>query len=151
MDTQVKIATPQSPSGALTAVDSHDTADFSKLPRHILRSLFAVVAGTLVLRLSSHVMGVMLGFYLAAIDRNFFHISYTERGFIIAAFFIPELLGSPILGAMSDRYGRKFFILLGPILGAIAVQITSLTTAVWLPVFIRRLDGSSTAGPAPST
>src|SRR5262245_24431271 len=151
MDTQVKIATPQSPSGALTAVDSHDTADFSKLPRHILRSLFAVVGGTLVLRLSSHVMGLMLGFYLATIDREYYHISYTERGFIIAAFFIPELLGSPILGAMSDRYGRKLFILLGPILGAIAVQITSLTTAVWLLVFTRLLEGLSTASSVPAT
>ncbi len=151
MDTQVKIATPKTPSGALTAVDSHDTADFSKLPRHLVRSLFAVVAGTLVLRLSSHVMGLMLGFYLAAIDRDYYHISYTERGFIIAAFFIPELLGSPILGAMSDRYGRKLFILLGPILGAIAVQITSLTTAVWLLVFTRLLEGLSTASSVPST
>lgn len=107
--------------------------------------------GTLVLRLSSHVMGLMLGFYLAEIDRNYYPISYTERGFIIAAFFIPELLGSPILGAMSDRYGRKLFILLGPILGAIAVQITSLTTALWLLVFTRLLEGLSTASSVPST
>src|SRR5262249_60240050 len=116
MDTQVKIATSETPSDILPAVESHDTTDFSKLPRHLVRSLIAVVGGTLVLRLSSHVMGLMLGFYLATIDREYYHISYTERGFIIAAFFIPELLGSPILGAMSHRYGRKLFILLGHIL-----------------------------------
>src|SRR5262245_4070063 len=100
MDTQVKVATPTRRSGALTPVEHHDTTDFRKLPRHLVRSLIAIVTGTLILRLSSHVMGLMLGFYLAAIDRNYFHISYTERGFIIAAFFIPELIGSPILGAM---------------------------------------------------
>lgn len=151
MDTQVKVATPTRRSGALTPVEPHDTTDFRKLPRHLVRSLIAIVTGTLLLRLSSHVMGLMLGFYLAAIDRNYFHISYTERGFIIAAFFIPELIGSPILGAMSDRYGRKLFILLGPILGAIAVQITSLTTAVWLLVFTRLLEGLSTASSVPAT
>jgi MFS family permease len=152
VDTQVQTSSRRNSSEITVAPpDVHDTTDFSKLPGRLVRSLVSVVMGTLVLRLSSHVMGLMLGFYLAEIDRNYYPISYTERGFIIAAFFIPELLGSPILGAMSDRYGRKLFILLGPILGALAVQITSLTTAIWLLVFTRLLEGLSTASSVPST
>src|SRR5262245_47959754 len=146
METQVQ-TTSRRNSREMSAV--HDTADFSKLPRHLVRSLFAVLIGTLILRLASQAMGQMLQYYLADIDKYYFSISYTGRGFIIAAFFIPELLGSPVLGALSDRYGRKRFILLGPILGAIAVQITSLTTAIWLLVFTRLLEGLSTASSVP--
>jgi MFS family permease len=133
------------------ATEIHDTTDFTQLPRHLFRSLASVILGTLVLRLASQTMGQMLQYYLADIDRNYFSISLTTRGLIIAAFFIPELFGSPLLGAMSDRYGRKLFILLGPILGGIAVLITSVTTAIWLLVFTRLLEGLSTASSVPAT
>lgn len=152
MDTQVQTGSRRnSREISLSPPEIHDTTDFTKLPSRLLRSLVSVIMGTLVLRLSSHVMGVMLGFYMAEIDRNHYPLSHTVRGLIFAVFFIPELLASPILGAMSDRYGRKLFILLGPILGAIAVQITSLTTALWLLAFTRLLEGLSTASSVPST
>jgi MFS family permease len=152
MDTQIHTAAHETPHEPVSiAPDPHDTTDFSKLPRFLMRSLIAVVIGTLVLRLSSQTMGQMLQYYLTAINDNYFPISYTTQAFITASFFIPELLGSPILGAMSDRHGRKLFILLGPILGAIAVLITSLTTAIWLLVFTRLLEGLSTASSVPST
>ncbi len=152
MDTQIHTAAQEPPRRTIvTAPEVHDTADFSKLPRFLVRSLIAVVIGTLILRLSSQTMGQMLQYYLTAINDNYFPISYTMQAFITASFFIPELLGSPILGAMSDRHGRKLFILLGPILGALAVVITSLTTAIWLLVFTRLLEGLSTASSVPST
>ncbi len=117
----------------------------------ILRSLIAVLLGSLILRLSAQMMTQMLQFYFDTINNTYYPISYSIRGLIIASFFIPEMFGSPILGAMSDRYGRKFFILLGPILGALAVQITSMTTAIWLLVFTRLLEGLSTASSIPAT
>jgi len=117
----------------------------------LLRSLVAVLIGSLILRLSAHTMGLMLGFYLEEIDRSHYPISYTIQGLVIASFFIPEMLGSPVLGAMSDRYGRKLFILLGPLLGAIAVQITSLTVVIWILLFTRLLEGLSTASSVPAT
>lgn len=152
MDTPVNTAAKKTPQDtAAVATEIHDTADFTQLPYMLFRSLAAVVIGTLILRLASQTMGQMLQYYLAEIDRNYYDISYTTRGLIIAAFFIPELFGSPLLGAMSDRYGRKLFILLGPILGAIAVLITSATTAIWLLVFTRLLEGLSTASSVPAT
>jgi DHA1 family multidrug resistance protein-like MFS transporter len=96
-------------------------------------------------------MGQMLQFYLAHIDRHYFSISYTARGFITASFFVTELLGSLLLGALSDRYGRKVFIILGPVFGAIAVQIAAMTTAIWLLVITRLLAGLSTASSIPAT
>ncbi len=152
MDTQIHTGAQETPHDQMIiSPEVHDTADLSKLPRYLVRSLITIVIGTLTLRLASQATGQMLQYYLAEIDRNYFPISYTSRGLINASFFIPELLGSPFLGAMSDRHGRKLFMMLGPILGAIAVLLTSVTTAIWLLVFTRLLEGLSTASSVPST
>ncbi|MCI0489724.1 MAG: MFS transporter [Blastocatellia bacterium] len=117
----------------------------------LFRSLLAVIIGSLILRLAAQTMGQMLQFYFAEIDRNYFNISNAATGLITASFFIAELLGSPVLGALSDRYGRKLFIILGPLLGAIAVQITSMTVVLWILVITRLLEGLSTASAVPAT
>lgn len=97
-------------------------------------------------------MGQMTQFYLNHISDHYKqHISYTTRGYVIASFFVTELLGSLVLGAMSDRYGRKVFIMLGPILGAIAVQVTAMSTVLWVLVFARLLAGLSTGSSVPAT
>jgi MFS family permease len=117
----------------------------------LVRSLIAVLVGSLVLRLAAHTTGQMLQFYFKEINESHYYLSYTTTGFITASFFIAELLGAPVLGAMSDRYGRKPFMILGPLLGAIAVQITSMTVVVWLLVLTRLLEGLSTASSVPAT
>jgi MFS family permease len=152
MDTPVNTAAKQDPPDAsAVATEIHDTTDFTQLPSLLFRSLASVIIGTLILRLASQMTGQMLQYYLETINQNYFTISYTVGGLILAAFFIPELFGSPLLGAMSDRYGRKLFIMLGPILGAMGVLITSVTTAIWLLVFTRLLEGLSTASSVPAT
>lgn len=118
---------------------------------HLLRSLVAVIAGTLVLRIAAQMMGQMLQFYFATIHRDHYYISHTTSGLITASFFVTELAGALFLGALSDRRGRKLFIMLGPLFGAVAVQITSLTVAIWLLVITRLLEGLSTASSIPST
>ncbi|MGE5141018.1 MAG: MFS transporter, partial [Rudaea sp.] len=119
--------------------------------RAIIRSAVACLVGTFVLRMAAAVMGNMIHLYFAKIDREYFPISFTMRSAINASFFIPELLGSPLLGAWSDRYGRKLFIMLGPLTGAIAVQITAFTTFLPLLAFTRLLEGLSTASAIPAT
>jgi MFS family permease len=116
-----------------------------------LRSASACLVGTFILRMAAAAMGNMIHLYLAKIDRELFPISFTERSAINAVFFIPELLGSPLLGAWSDRYGRKLFIMLGPLTGAIAVQITAFTTFLPLIAITRFLEGFSTASAIPAT
>jgi MFS family permease len=111
----------------------------------------AVLIGTLILRLASHAMGQMTQSYLDYISNHQYHISYTTRGYVIASFFVTELLGSLVFGAMSDRYGRKLFIFLGPILGALAVGLTGLTSVLWLLVLARLLAGLSTGSSVPAT
>jgi MFS family permease len=112
----------------------------------LLRSLTAVLIGSLILRVAAQMMGLMLQSYFTAIG-----VPLAVMGFVAASFFLAELLGAPVFGALSDRYGRKKFILLGPIFGAIAVQITAMTTMLWLLIVTRLLEGLSTASAVPAT
>jgi MFS family permease len=93
----------------------------------------------------------MLQFYFNQINADHYPLSHELRGLITGSFFIAELFGSLALGAMSDRYGRKLFILLGPIFGILAVQLTSVTVVIWLLVLTRLLEGLSTASSVPAT
>jgi MFS family permease len=134
---------------------------------HLARSLVAVIVGSLVLRMAASAMGENIQFYFNAIHQaaldpthplrqifgagSVYQISYTLGGIIIGTFFAAELVGALFFGAWSDRYGRKLFIIFGPLFGAIAVQITALTTVIWLLVVTRLLEGLSTASNAPAT
>ena len=95
----------------------------ARVTRTLLRSLVAVIVGSLILRLASQTTGQMLQFYFDKIDSDYYHLSHTLTGFITASFFIAELFGSLVFGAMSDRYGRKLFIILGPVLGLVASAV----------------------------
>lgn len=117
----------------------------------MLRSVIAVIVGSLILRLASHAMGQMTQFYLDHISRHSYYISHTTRGYVIAAFFVTELLGSLVFGALSDRYGRKIFIVLGPVFGAIGALLSSMTSLLWLLVIVRLFAGLSTGSSVPAT
>ena len=123
----------------------------SRVGWRLIRSLIAVLVGSLILRLAGLTMGQMTQFYLDYISRHYYHISFATRGYVIGAFFITELIGALVLGAMSDRYGRKLFIILGPVFGAIAVQLTAMTSVLWLLVFARLIEGASTGSSVPAT
>lgn len=134
---------------------------------HLIRSLVSLIVGSLVLRAAAGAMGENIQFYFNAIHEaaldphhplrliagahQVYEVSYTIGGLIIGTFFAAELIGAPLFGAWSDKYGRKLFIIFGPLFGAIAVQITALTTLVWLLLFTRLLEGISTAANAPAT
>ena len=136
-------------------------------PPHLIRSLTAVIIGSLLLRAAAGAMGQNIQFFFNSIQQaaiqpdsplrvlfgshRVYQISYTLGGIIIGSFFTAELIGAIFFGAWSDRYGRKLFIIFGPLFGAVAVQITALTTVIWLLVFTRLLEGLSTASNAPAT
>ncbi len=117
----------------------------------VMRSVIACLLGTFVLRMAASVMGSMLQLYFAYINANEYPLSNTLSNIATAIFFLPELVGSPVLGAWSDRYGRKLFIMIGPMSGAIAVQLTALTSHFGVLVFTRLLEGLSTASAIPAT
>ncbi len=115
------------------------------------RSLIACIVGSLVLRCAAGAMGLLVGIFIKYINDTLYPVSATELGLFTFAFFLTELLSAPVMGAWSDRWGRKRFIVLGPLLGAAAVQITALTTFLPLLLVTRLLEGLSTASSVPAT
>jgi MFS family permease len=134
---------------------------------HLMRSLVSVIVGSMLLRAAAGAMGENIQYYFNSIHEaaksldhplraiagahNIYEISYAMGGIIIGTFFAAELIGAPLFGAWSDRYGRKLFIIFGPLFGAVAVQITAMTTVIWMLIFTRLLEGLSTASNAPAT
>jgi len=138
-----------------------------KTSPHIIRSLVALILGTLVLRAAAGAMGEDIQFYFNYISEaaqsadhplhtiagpgNVTEISYTLGQIIITIFFAAEVIGAPLFGAWSDKYGRKLFIIFGPLFGAIAVQLTAMTTIIWVLAVTRIFEGISTAANAPAS
>lgn len=115
------------------------------------RSIAACLVGSVVLRCAESATGTMLGFYLAHIAATQYQVSATVVAVIVGSAFLTELGGAPFFGALSDRWGRKRFILLGPLLGAVAVQMTAMTSILGLLLVTRLLEGLSTASTTPPT
>lgn len=66
-------------------------------------------------------------------------------GFLIASFALAQFLLSPISGDLSDRHGRKMFIIGGLILYGLAQILFGLATEVWILFLARFLAGSGAA------
>jgi MFS family permease len=115
------------------------------------RSLTSVLVGTFTLRFSTGLTGALLVFYLA--DLEVFgarQVSAVEVGILTAAFYLAELVLSPLFGMLSDRVGARSVMQYGPIFGAIAVIMTALTTDLFLLGVTRWLEGAAAAASIPS-
>jgi MFS family permease len=98
--------------------------------------------------------GLMLVKYLnfnVAGSQGADHIHPGIVALLSAIFYLTELVMSPVMGALSDRWGRKPFLVLGPIFGALAVQIHPLTTVIFVIALARLFEGLATACNIPST
>ena len=115
------------------------------------RSLWAVLGGTFTLRFSTGLTGAMLGAYLAKLpEHGGQEVHASTLALLASAFFLSELLLSPVFGVISDRLGHHRMMLVGPAFGAIAVILTALTTSLPLLGLTRILEGGSTAASVPS-
>jgi MFS family permease len=115
------------------------------------RSMQAVLAGTFTLRFSTGLTGAMLAVYLAKLPEHGGAVVHASTLALLAsAFFVSELVLSPVFGIISDRLGHHRMMLVGPAFGAIAVVLTGLTTNIPLLGGTRLLEGASTAASVPS-
>ena len=75
-----------------------------------------------------------------------FTSSQSEQAFWYGAvtfvFGIANFFGSPILGRLSDRYGRRPVLLLGFSGLAISFFVTGLATAIWMLLVVRLFSGA---------
>ncbi|HEX7172478.1 MAG TPA: MFS transporter [Candidatus Limnocylindria bacterium] len=115
------------------------------------RSLISVLVGTFTLRFSTGLTGALLVFYLADLEGfGARQVSAVEVGILTAAFYLAELLLSPLFGMLSDRIGSRSVMQYGPIFGAVAVIMTALTTDLFLLGVTRWLEGAAAAASIPS-
>jgi MFS family permease len=101
--------------------------------------------------------GVVMSLVLAEMSRDDPEVQAYAVGALAASFYITELVGAPIFGALSDRYGRRPFMVAGPICGGIAIQLIGWPSLAlpWpillVPMIVgRMIEGLSTAVSAPS-
>jgi MFS family permease len=117
----------------------------------VRRSLAAVLVGTFTLRFSTGLTGALLVYYLADLEAfGAAEVTAVQVGILTAAFFVAELLLSPLFGMLSDRIGSRRVMQYGPIFGAIAVVMTALTTDLFLLGITRWLEGAAAAASIPS-
>lgn len=126
-------------------------------------SLMATILSTLLIRVSSRISFVILSFYLG---EHF--ASATIVVIVLEAFYVSELLIAPIVGSLSDRMGRKPFLLLAPVLACLAAgclllaarlfprptaQIFDLKLLLLLVIILvgRLLEGAATGMNVPAT
>ena len=115
------------------------------------RSVILCIVGTLFLRLGNSATGTLMVLLLAAVDREGGDISANSVGLLAAAFYVSELIGAPWFGVQSDRRGRRPFMVAGPILGGLAIQLIGWPRQIIFMAIGRVLEGLSTASTAPST
>lgn len=72
----------------------------------------------------------------------------TWFGVVAFAFGIANFFGSPILGGLSDRYGRRPVLLLGFSGLALSFIVTGLSTAIWMLIAVRLFSGAMNANAA---
>ncbi|MEO4054312.1 MFS transporter [Solibacillus sp. CAU 1738] len=66
-------------------------------------------------------------------------------GFLIAGYALAQFLLSPIAGDLSDRHGRKMFIIAGLVVYGCAQILFGLSTHVWMLFVARFLSGAGAA------
>jgi len=69
-------------------------------------------------------------------------------GAVSFAFGIASFFGSPILGALSDRYGRRPVLLIGFSGLALSFFVTATATALWMLIVVRLFSGAMQANAA---
>jgi MFS family permease len=94
------------------------------------RSVAPLLIGTFILRANGGAGSIILGRFLAQLSSQQGHpISNIHVGLIAVTYFIIELALAPVMGAISDRTGRRFFLTLGPLIGFAHVALLIFTPA----------------------
>jgi multidrug resistance protein len=73
------------------------------------------------------------------------HISPAVIGLVVASFSLAQLVAAPVMGRLSDRYGRKPVLIVSLCGTAVGSVITGIAGSVWLLLIGRLVDGASGA------
>ncbi len=121
------------------------TADSSRPPRAAGMAfiLVAVLIDMISIGLIIPVLPPLVGTFTASQADHAFWFGAVAFSFGIANFF-----GSPILGALSDHFGRRPVMLLGFCGLALSFFVTALANALWMLIVVRLFSGAMQANAA---
>src|SRR2546430_2061836 len=131
-------------NSAPTMTQSADDSSAPAAPRGAMLAIFLIVLADLM---GFGVIIPLLPFYARAYAASDVHV-----GLLFSIFSACQLIGSPILGLMSDRYGRRPVLLLsqiGSVLGYLLLTYatyhrwTNLSLGLTLVYISRAIDGLS--------
>lgn len=92
------------------------------------RSVTPLLIGTFILRASGGAATVVLGLFLAQLSTYAGHlITSLQVGLLAVAFYATELSLAPFMGALSDHWGRRYFLIFGPLVGLVDVLLIAFT------------------------
>ncbi|WP_028101325.1 tetracycline resistance MFS efflux pump [Pseudoduganella violaceinigra] len=105
--------------------------------------MLTVLIDMMSVGLSMPVLAPLMGsFTTSPADQAFWY------GVVVVAFAIGNFFGSPILGALSDAYGRRPVLLLGFCGLALNFFATGFATSLWMLVAVRLVGGAMQANGA---
>ncbi len=118
------------------------------------RSLAPLLIGTFILRASGGAGTIIFGFFLAQLaSHTNVAITSLNVGLLSVAYYATELVLAPVMGSLSDRLGRRYFLILGPLVGLIEVALIPFAPVLNpLPYFLslRLISGTSSAMTTPA-
>lgn len=118
------------------------------------RSVTPLLIGTFILRANSGAGTIVMGLFLAHLATHTGHaITSLQVGLLAIAFFTTELILAPIMGALSDHWGRRYFLVIGPLLGlAVAASLLFIPVEQPLPYLLslQAVSGLSSAMQVPA-
>jgi MFS family permease len=129
---------------------SVDGAESHALPR-VQAAVRAVIWSSFLLRSGQSAASVIIGFYLALLAGQGVPLVAVLAALLLSSSYAVELVVAPVMGALSDRYGRKPFIIAGPLIGLAAIQIYPLSGLLPVLFLARALEGLSAATLTPAT
>lgn len=92
------------------------------------RSVAPLLIATLIQRANSGASTVVLGLFLAQLSMTKGHaITSIQVGLLPVAFYVTELSLALIMGSLSDRWGRRTFLIIGPLFGTLQACLLFLT------------------------
>lgn len=92
------------------------------------RSIAPLFLGTFLQRANSGASTVVYGLLLAHLAVHNGHtITNLQVGLLPVAFYVTELTFAPMMGSLSDRWGRRIFLIVGPLLGLVQAGLLVFT------------------------